>query len=109
MRPEPVARFIVIGAGRIVGMLGAPRLVHEPARLLGSVPEPAHAALLTVLPPELRVDVTAHVERRDEFVPMPCRAGWKIGRSREVESNALEGVWQPHQRTLHIMNERLEQ
>ena len=66
------------------GVLGAAGLVDQAADLLVvAVPEPADAAMLAVLLPELRVDVPLAVERSHELVAVAGGAGWEtplIGR-----------------------------
>src|SRR5262249_11177104 len=85
-------------------MLGATGLVHEATDLVVlALPEPAHPAVVAILVPELRVDVSAAIERRHEFVTMLRRAGRKLFRARQVEANAFERVRQCHGRTSHIL------
>ena len=100
---EAVAGFVVVAGFRVViehpaRMLGAARLVHQTADLVRLVvPEPAHAAVVAMLLPELAVDVAVVVERSDELVAMPRRSGRKLLRPGKFEANALEYMWQRHE------------
>jgi hypothetical protein len=44
----------------------------------------------------MRIDVTVAVERSDELVSVPRRAGRELLRSGKFEANALERVGQRH-------------
>src|SRR5271169_6804477 len=63
MSREAVAAFVVVDRGLVIvehptRVLGAARLVHQKADFIVlAFPKPAHAAMLTVGMPELRVDM----------------------------------------------------
>src|SRR6266545_3272145 len=107
MRAETIPRFVVVGSGRVIvkypsGMLRPAGLVNDAADLfVRSVPEPAHATMVAMRLPELRVDVTFGIERGDELVAVPGRSGRKFLRPCEVELDALEGMGQCHEGVLH--------
>jgi hypothetical protein len=64
-----------------------------------ALPEPAHSAIVPVLVPEMGIDVPDRVEGRHEFVTMMPGASGKFLRPRQIEADALERMWQRHERT----------
>jgi hypothetical protein len=81
---ETVSGLVIIGSGRIIfehpaRMLSTSRFVHEPAGLLlRAIPEAPDSAMLSVVPPEVGVDMTLHIKRRNEFVAVVRRAARKL-------------------------------
>jgi hypothetical protein len=72
-------------------VLGAAGLVDEAAELVVlAIPEPTHAAMFTVFPPKLDIDVSGGVEWSDELMAMLVRARGKFLRAGEIEPDALE-------------------
>src|SRR3569623_1927669 len=100
MRAEAVTALVVGSGAQVViehpaAVLGAARLVHEEADLVGlGAPEAADAAMRTILHPLRIVDMPVGLERRDEFVAVPRRTLRKLLRAGEVEPDALEFVRQ---------------
>jgi hypothetical protein len=80
MHPKSVSGFVIVGSIEIViehpsSVFGAARLVHEPSDLfLCAVPKPAHAAMLTVFLPKIRVDMSLAIKRSHELITVACRA-----------------------------------
>ncbi len=78
MRAEAISALVIVDRLRIVienpHMLRTPGLVHQTADLLVlAFPEAAYAAVLSMLPPERRIDVAFGVEGRGEFIGMARR------------------------------------
>ena len=97
---ETIASLVVVLRSLVVvedptGVLGAARLVHQAADLVVLVvPEPAHAAVLTILVPQLRIYAPIGAERGDELVAVLGGTVGEFLRAREIEPNALEHVRQ---------------
>jgi hypothetical protein len=99
MCAEPIARFVVVSSTFVVKhptcMLRSTWLVNKAAILvLFAVPKSVDAAMLAVLLPECRIDVASGVERSHELIAAAGGSFWKLLRSGEIESYALEHVWQ---------------
>src|SRR5947209_18886322 len=100
MHAKSVSGFVIVGSAGIIiehppSVLGAARLVDEPPDLfVRAVPKTAHAAMLTVLLPKMRVDVPLAVQRSHELITVACRAGRKSLRPGEMKPDALERVCQ---------------
>lgn len=99
VRTKPVAAFIIVFRRRIV--VEYPALVLWSSRSMDkeaifirfALPESSDAAGMAVLLPERRIDVTARVERSDEFVAVsPGPLGELLGTG-EIEPDALERMW----------------
>src|ERR1043166_2809637 len=76
---EPIARLVVLLGGLVViehpaRVLLAAGFVHQLAELLLVAPEPADAAMLAVLAPQLGTDAPVGIERRHELIAVPRRA-----------------------------------
>jgi hypothetical protein len=82
------------------GVLRPARLVDQATDLVVlALPESAYPAMIPILVPELRVDMTDRVERRDELVAMTNGARGKLLRARQIEANAFKRMWERHGRT----------
>src|SRR5262245_65158164 len=98
MAAEPIARFIVVGGGHVVvehpaRMLRAARLMNQESNLIVlAVPEAAHPTMITVLMPQLRIDVSLGIERRHELIAVARRAVGEFPGAGEIEPDALEIV-----------------
>jgi hypothetical protein len=92
---ETIAGLVVVLGLVIVEhparVLDAARLVDEAAELVVlAIPESTHAAMFTVFPPKLDIDVSVGVEWSDELIAMLVRARGKFLRAGEIEPDALE-------------------
>src|SRR5450830_297278 len=100
MRAEAITVLVVVHGGLVVieepaRVLGSARLVHqETGFVVLAFPEPAHAAIFTMLAPERDVDMALVVERGDEFVTMPRRALRELLGAGEIEPDAFERMRQ---------------
>src|ERR1043165_5769749 len=99
MARESVAGFVVVLCGLVIiedpaRMLATAGLVHEFAYFLLVAPEAAHPAMITVLVPQLRIDVPLRIEWGYELVAMPRRTLGKLFRAREDQADTLERVRQ---------------
>jgi hypothetical protein len=73
MGTEKIPSLIVLRGGSAIVeypayMFGAAWLVHEVAVFLLAVPKPAHAAIFAMPVPLRRVDMSAAIKRRNEFI-----------------------------------------
>ncbi len=94
VRTKPITGLVVIVPGGVVEyplrVLGAARLVHELTGLLFIPPKPPHPAVLPMLMPERRVDVSVGVEGRDELITVSSRPARELFGARDFEADTLE-------------------
>ena len=76
MHAETITSFVVLCRTWVVikhpaGMLRPSRLMDQMANLLvRAIPEPSYATILTVLLPQVRIDMPFAVERSNKLIPM---------------------------------------
>ena len=81
---ESITRFIIIGSRNVIiedpsGMFFAPGLMHDESDFVRlSVPKSPHPAMIAILLPQVRIDMSLIGERRHELVAVSRRPGGKF-------------------------------